>query len=118
MAAGQRLNGGFNGVIGITVLPDHFREFYGRLSRGVANSFGLIRADGIFLARYPAILDRPERLNPQSEFLRAIASHPEQGRLGGASQLDGVERQIGYRKVAGYPIYVIAGIETAELDAS
>ncbi|HEX2727587.1 MAG TPA: hybrid sensor histidine kinase/response regulator, partial [Beijerinckiaceae bacterium] len=56
--------GEFNGVIGVTVLPEHFRAFYGRLSRGVADSFGLVRSDGAYLARYPAILDRPERLSP------------------------------------------------------
>jgi two-component system, NtrC family, sensor kinase len=28
----ERPDGQFNGVIGITVLPDHFRDFYGRLS--------------------------------------------------------------------------------------
>jgi two-component system NtrC family sensor kinase len=39
----ERPDGSFNGVIGITVLPEHFREFYGRLARGVADSFGLLR---------------------------------------------------------------------------
>jgi two-component system, NtrC family, sensor kinase len=118
VVSGRRTNtpdGGFNGVIGITVLPEHFREFYGRLARGVADSFGLIRADGAFLARYPAVLDRPERLSPQSGFLRVIRTQPEEGLLTVTSQLDGIERRIGYRKVAGYPIYVQAGIETAAI---
>jgi two-component system, NtrC family, sensor kinase len=108
----ETANGDFNGVIGITVLPDHFREFYARLSRAVADSFGLIRADGAFLARYPAVLNRPERLNPQSVFGNAIQTQPEAGAFTAVSQLDGIERQIGYRKVPGYPVYVQAGIET------
>jgi two-component system, NtrC family, sensor kinase len=111
----ERPEGGFNGIIAISVLPDHFREFYGRLSRGVADSFGLIRADGAFLARYPAALDRPERLNPQSSFVRAIQSQPESGLYTVVSQIDGVERRIGYRKVPGFPVYVQAGIETAAI---
>ena len=111
----ERPEGGFNGVIAISVLPDHFREFYGRLSRGVADSFGLIRADGAFLARYPAALDRPERLNPQSSFVRAIQSQPESGLYTVVSQIDGIERRIGYRKVPGFPVYVQAGIETAAI---
>lgn len=118
VVSGRRTNTpdrGFNGVIGITVLPEHFREFYSRLARGVADSFGLIRTDGTFLARYPAVIDRPERLNPQSEFLRVIKGQPEEGLFTVASQLDGVERRMGYRKVAGYPIYVLAGIETAAI---
>jgi two-component system NtrC family sensor kinase len=106
--------GPFNGVIAVAVLPEHFRAFYGRLSRGVADSFGLIRADGAFLARYPSVVDRPERLNPQSAFVRAIQSAP-QGLFTATSQVDGIERRIGYRKVAGYPVYVQAGVETAAM---
>ena len=75
----ERPDGSFNGVIAVSVVPEDFREFYGRLSRGVADSFGLIRADGAFLARYPAVLDRPERLNAQSGFVRAIQTQPEAG---------------------------------------
>ncbi len=111
----ERPDGSFNGVIGITVLPDHFREFYARLSRGVADSFGLIRADGAFLARYPQVVDRPERLNAQSSFVQSLRTRPEAGTFVAVSQIDGIERRIGYRKVPGYPVYVQAGVETAAL---
>src|SRR3954454_8332411 len=107
--------GGFNGVVAVSVVPDDFREFYGRLARGVADSFGLIRADGAFLARYPTVLDRPEHLNAQSSFARAIQSQPDAGLFTATSQLDGVERRIGYRKPPGYPVHVLTGIETAAI---
>ena len=58
------------------------------------------------------MLNRPERLNPQSVFGNAIQTQPEAGAFTAVSQLDGIERQIGYRKVPGYPVYVQAGIET------
>src|SRR4028118_1774165 len=51
----ERPDGSFNGVIGITVLPDHFRQFYARLANGVADSFGLIRAAGSFPPRHPPL---------------------------------------------------------------
>src|SRR5215217_1757018 len=111
----ERPEGGFNGVIAVSVVPEDFREFYGRLSRGVGDSFGLIRADGAFLARYPTMLDRPERLNAQSGFVRAIQTQPEAGLFTATSQLDGVERRIGYRKLPGYPMYALTGIETAAI---
>ncbi|HEX2724509.1 MAG TPA: ATP-binding protein, partial [Beijerinckiaceae bacterium] len=57
----------------------------------------------------------PERLSPQSFFLRAIQSQPTEGTFTVRSELDGVERQIGYRKVPGYPLYVQAGIETSAI---
>ena len=111
----ERPDGGFDGVIAVSVLPDHFREFYRRLSGGVADSIGLIRADGTFLARFPQVLDRPERLNAQSRFVQAIRLAPEAGLFTATSQVDGVERRIGYRKVPGYPVYVQAGVETAAM---
>ncbi|ACA16642.1 integral membrane sensor hybrid histidine kinase [Methylobacterium sp. 4-46] len=108
-----RPDGGFSGIVAISVLPDHFRQFYTRLARGVADSFGLVRADGAFLARYPYGPDWPDRLTPQSAFLRAVAGAPGEGRLTAVSQIDGAERRIGYRLIPGYPLYVQAGIETA-----
>ncbi len=108
-------DGSFDGVVGVTVQPEHFREFYARLSRGVADSFGLLRADGVFLARYPAVTEGSARLNQESSFLRDVRDRPEAGMFTVKSQLDAIERRIGYRKIAGYPVYVQAGIETATI---
>ncbi|TGD97334.1 ATP-binding protein [Methylobacterium nonmethylotrophicum] len=111
----ERPDGGFNGVVAISVLPERLREFYARLARGVADSFGLIRSDGTFLARFPAVMDRPERLDARSDFRQAIAREPESGVFTATSQVDGIERRIGYRHIPGYPVYVQAGIETAAM---
>jgi two-component system NtrC family sensor kinase len=106
-------DGGFNGVIAVSVFPEHFREFYARMARGIADSFGLVRPDGAFLARYPSRDEGPMRLNPQSVFVQAIRTEPEAGLFTAVSQIDGVERRIGYRKVPDLPIYVQVGMETA-----
>jgi two-component system NtrC family sensor kinase len=101
--------------VAVSVRPEHFHDFYGRISRGIADSFGLIRADGEFLARYPSRGGEAMRLNPQSGFLQAIRYNQEAGLFTAISQLDGIQRRIGYRKVPGYPLYVQVGIETAAL---
>ncbi len=106
-------DGSFDGIVAVSVRPEHFREFYSRIARGIADSFGLIRADGEFLARHPYSSTAPMRLTPQSGFVRAIQQNPETGRFIAVSQIDGIERRIGYRKVPGYPIYVQVGVETA-----
>ncbi|WP_230530279.1 hybrid sensor histidine kinase/response regulator [Microvirga roseola] len=106
-------DGSFDGVVAISLRPEHFREFYGRIARGIADSFGLIRADGEFLARYPSLGSEPMRLDPQSAFVRSIQQSARAGRFTTVSQIDGVERRIGYRKVPGYPVYVQVGIEKA-----
>ncbi|MFC1458427.1 ATP-binding protein [Microvirga arabica] len=106
-------DGSFDGIVAVSVRPEHFREFYGRIARGIADSFGLIRADGEFLARYPSRGTEPMRLNPQSGFIRSIQQNQQVGRFIATSQIDGIERWIGYRKVPGYPVYVQVGVETA-----
>ena len=108
-------DGGFDGIVAVSVRPEHFHNFYGRISRGIADSFGLIRADGEFLARYPSRGEEAMRLNPQSGFLQAIRYNQEAGLFTAVSQIDGIQRRIGYRKVPGYPLYVQVGIETAAL---
>lgn len=111
----ERDDGTFNGVVAISLLPAHFRDFYERLSHGVADSFALIRADGAFLARYPFSPDQPSQLDPKSAFLSMVAHRPEGGLFTATSQIDGVERRTGYRRIPGYPVYVQAGIETATM---
>ncbi|GEO15822.1 hybrid sensor histidine kinase/response regulator [Microvirga aerophila] len=108
-------DGAFNGVIAISVLPEHFRDFYARISRGIADSFRLVRADGSFLARYPSRGSEPLRLNAQSSFAQAIRSQPEAGVFTSVSQIDGIERRIGYRRILGYPVYVQVGVETGAI---
>src|SRR5262249_38616813 len=72
--------------------------------------YALIRADGSFLARYP---ERPNRsLQPGSGLRSAIAQGRERGIFTiTRSQIDAAERRVGYGKLEGFPVYVIAGID-------
>jgi len=109
-------DGSFNGVVAISIRPEHFQDFYVRVARGIADSLGLIRADGEFLARYPVRGENlPLRLTASSGFMQAIQENPESGWYETVSQIDGIKRRIGYRKVPGYPIYAQVGLETANI---
>lgn len=108
-------DGSFDGIVAVSVRPEHFREYYERISRALADSISLIRSDGEFLARYPSRGDEPLQLAPGNMLLPAIQSSAQSGLITAVSQLDGIERRIGYRKVPGYPIYVTTGVETASL---
>ncbi|AMA60284.1 hypothetical protein BCCGELA001_31455 [Bradyrhizobium sp. CCGE-LA001] len=99
---------GFHGVIGITVSPESFSEFYRKLSRG-RDAFGLVRSDGTVLARYPE--GRFEDIRGPNDMSRAMERDPAGGFLETQSPLDGLDRVIGYQKVRGYDVYVVAGIE-------
>lgn len=109
-------DGSFNGVIAITIKPEHFQNFYVRVARGFVDSVGMVRADGEFLARFPwPGANMPMQLSPSSSFMQAIQHRPEAGRFSAVSQIDQIERRISYRKVPNYPIYVQVGIEEASI---
>jgi two-component system NtrC family sensor kinase len=108
--------GAFAGVTVIAVLPTHFEDFYARMARSHGGLFAIMHADGSFLARYPALKDRSRTLARQNALRNAITKEPETGLYTVTSQVDAVERRTGYRKLAGFPIYVLAAVETASIE--
>jgi two-component system NtrC family sensor kinase len=109
-------DGRFIGVIQASVLPEYFESFYARIGSDPGSFFAMGRTDGILLAHFPQ-LDREFRLDPNGPVGQKIAPHPEHGLITIAWPSDGIERRIGYRRVAEYPIYVSAGLETSAIRA-
>ena len=107
-------DGSFTGVIQASVLPEYFDSFYARIGRDPGSFFALGRTDGTLLAHFPP-LDRDARLDPSGPVGRHIATHPDRGLMTLAWPADGIERRIGYARVAEYPLYVTAGIETSAI---
>jgi len=105
------MDGNFNGVVSIAVPPDYFENFYARMSSSEGGYFGLARADGNFLARFPVPKDRLIRLDQRSELRKGIGRGLDRHIFSVESQVDRVDRRIGYRKLAGFPLYVLAGVE-------
>jgi two-component system, NtrC family, sensor kinase len=104
-------DGTFNGVIAVAVVPQYFEEFYALIGRSPGELYALLRTDGKFLARYPEPPDRLRAVGPGLE--AATAEGRERAIRTGRSQIDGTERRVGYRKLEGFPVYAIAGIETS-----
>ena len=106
--------GRFVGVIEMSLLPGDFTRFYSHLANAPGLTFSLVREDGTMLARFPP---RPElaRLEATSSFHLATAAHPDGGFYGGRARTDGQVRRFAYRKVAGLPLYLNAGVETAQV---
>jgi two-component system NtrC family sensor kinase len=107
-------DGSFNGVIQASILPEYFSGFYAKIGRDAGSYASLIREDGLILARYPShdII----ALFPNGDLLKAIRANPE-GALLLTSKLDNVERKVAYRKVSGFPVFVVAGLETPAIRA-
>lgn len=109
-------DGGFIGVIQASVLPEYFESFYARIGTDPGSFFAMGRSDGVVLTHFPR-LDRDLRLDPTGPVGLNIAAHPEHGLITVAWPSDGIERRIGYRRIAEYPIYVSAGLETSAIRA-
>ena len=107
----QTEDGGFAGVIQASLLPEYFENFYARIGRDPGSFFVLGRTDGAVLARFPA-RDRDIRNDPGGQ---NIAASPNAGLITVTSPADGIERRVGYQRLAQYPIYVSAGLETSAI---
>jgi two-component system NtrC family sensor kinase len=112
----QSEDGNFTGVIQASVLPEYFGNFYARIGHEPGSFFALARTDGAVLARFPAT-DRDSRFDPNGPLGQMIVAHPEAGLITIALPTDGIERRLGYQRLAEYPIYVAAGLETSAIRA-
>ena len=111
-------DGSFNGVVAVAVLPQYFEEFYALIGHSPGSLYALIRADGRFLARYPPLQDRHRRLEPGSALHTAITQGWDRVIYTiPHSQLDAVARRVGFRKLEGFPVYVVAGIDASAIRA-
>ena len=104
-------DGGFGGVIVVTVPLAYFTAFWEQFAPTVAHVIPLMREDGEMLVRYPATVRTPERLKPDSPFMRAI-QRSARNTYTAVSLVDGVERMNAYTRVGDYPLYVSFSIET------
>ncbi|WP_244849491.1 hybrid sensor histidine kinase/response regulator [Caballeronia sp. SL2Y3] len=105
------------GVLAIALRQQYFLDFYRELTGGEPFVLiGLYRADGGILARFPN--SRPQATSAADPGIKhAIVNNARFGHLLSVSPVDGRERVLAYRRVGGYSLYVLAGIETASIAA-
>ncbi|MGI4946027.1 MAG: ATP-binding protein, partial [Janthinobacterium lividum] len=105
-------DGQFDGTIHIGLEPDYFARFYADAAPGLLHTGALVRADGEVLIWEPPRTNTM-RLGADSAMMQAIAARPEEGFSVGTSRANGAQRMFAYRKVAGYPLYVVLSVDTA-----
>jgi signal transduction histidine kinase/CheY-like chemotaxis protein len=109
-------DGQFVGIVAISVLPSSFFKFYSTLAYTQGLQYALVRGDGVFLARYPAVPPGgPDRLDENTGFRRTVAAHPEGGFYASTSPVDNVARQYAIRRLGATPLYLTAGFEATTL---
>jgi two-component system NtrC family sensor kinase len=104
-------DGSFAGVIQASLLPDYFEGFYEKLAHEPGAYASLVRADGLLLARYPA-LNREVSLARAGPLYQSMLRQPSAGQVTLISAIDGVGRMVAYRKLAEFPVFVLGGLET------
>ena len=112
----ETADGSFSGVIQASVFPEYFSDFYARIGRDAGSFFALGLADGSILARHPA-LQKDLRIDRSGPVGQQIVARPGGGLITIVSPGDGIERRLGYQRLAGYPVYVAAGLETSAIRA-
>ncbi len=108
-------SGTFAGMTEISVSPQAFERFYGRLAARTSASFTLVREGGAVLARYPAPAVTGIKLDASSGFGQMIAQNPDGGRYTAVSSIDKLERRISARRLAGFPLYITSSLETRDI---
>ncbi len=105
-------NGVFDGIIVASVPPSYFDLFYSRIVGAAAQRNG-DEPDPVGRhaagARYPA----PETAvapPATAAFVASVAKDPEAGFYVGNSVFDGRWRRVAYRRLAGYPVYVLTSV--------
>jgi two-component system, NtrC family, sensor kinase len=106
--------GNFVGVIEMSLLPSDFDRFYSHLASGDGLEFALVRADGAMLARFPS-KSAPIHLDARSGFHRMIATDPSGGFYTSTAENDHIERRSGARRIPGFPVYALVGIDTVQI---
>ncbi len=108
-------SGRFNGLTVMTLRVAEFESYFAQVARRSSASYSMIREDGVVLARYPQSSRPGIQLAPTSGFRRTVAADTQGGSYTTHSGVDDTERRFGIRKLAGYPLYVGASLQMAEI---
>lgn len=113
----NRPDGSFGGAVAAGVTSEHFRDTFGALDLGTGSVISL-RTTGLRLfARHPVPAGSTGAIGTDrvSTGLRqALRGNPDAGHYV-ASEPEGMERINAYRRITGYPFYIVVGISTASL---
>ena len=98
-------DGSFGGVIVTSIDPDFVEQFHHSMKLGENSGIALFGLDGVARAFYGI---PPPPNNKSQRMSEALAQAPA-GHFWGGGALDGINRLVSYRTVAGYPLLVTIG---------
>ncbi|WP_296947514.1 hybrid sensor histidine kinase/response regulator [uncultured Massilia sp.] len=106
-------DGGFGGVVVVSMDPFYFIRLYESTHIGRHSVVTLIGTDGVVRARRSGTLSEVGRDLSGSRMLRLIGTRTD-GVLRLASPVDGRERLYAFRRLDAYPLLILVGIDVQE----
>jgi two-component system NtrC family sensor kinase len=104
--------GGFAGIAIALLDPRHFDGFYADLTGPTGAAISLIAEDGSIFLRYPRLEGRPAAA---SELVRQQIHGRDGGVYRGRLGRDDRDRLNSFKKLVGFPVYVVYGIDQGVL---
>jgi PAS domain S-box-containing protein len=101
--------GQFAGVIGTSINPEYFENFYKALGLSAGTSLSLVRSDGVILARVPPLGGSVDSVS-RSRFFQEQISQRQSGTLDvERSIIDGAAHVLSFRRVGDTNLIVVIG---------
>jgi hypothetical protein len=105
-------DGSFAGVVYASVAATRFEKVFSSIALGPHGAATLRTTDLALVYRYPGVNDAIGSKVVSQQLRHSLLINPEDGEFIAATALDGIERSNAYRKLRGYPFYVLVGIAT------
>ena len=97
----------FAGVIGTSIKPEYFENFYKALGLSSGTSLSLVRSDGAILARVPSIIGSMDNVSQSRFFQEQISQRPSGTLDVERSIIDDVARVLSFRRVGDTNLIVV-----------
>lgn len=108
----------FGGLLGVVVAPldlGYLGQMFDAINVGAKGVVAVRRLDdGRLILRRPAIPDSVNRTVANNPLQMRVEAGEKQGTVRFRARLDDVERIYGFQRVGDYPLYVAAGLATAD----
>ena len=111
-------DGSFGGVVVGAIALDYFQQFFKTLHVGQQGVLGLLRDDGIILARHPLMSRYIGQNVTRSELFSKYLPQAAEGVYRNRGLLDGVDRLVSYRHLSRYPVVVSAAFAIDDIFAA
>ena len=112
-------NGVFDGLVVMTLLPEHITDFYRSTSLGPRSTVAMMTQDQKLIARQPPALPKMfDRVNSSLTKTYGISTAPGESRsiFGVVSSFDQLQRDLFLKNLADYPVTLVVGVAELDLD--